>query len=355
MSRIFVADLNRRFPFYINDASRKDASLSDASPPGQALIDWSGAGPDELEMRRLGITSEAADRLNLDRETLARIAQGYDRLVEFCGSEEQARTLTCYAHQGIIAGYSVACAQSAAYSLPDGTRGSIGATNDWSGPDGRKFSRQETRITLSIGESGRPCIDVDNRLDGRARFVLTDGGGMPFLSADSYAQAHFRAELNEDGRLALLESPSYRYDIRPDDFQKEYPLPTVAMLEATERSDALVEDALRYADSIGAAHEIHALRALVAFEREPTGARAGAVVSACGRLRGSLSIPKAALDVLNRAEWGIYTDQPEDFAQDPDERRLPPALFGDLRQRLGAAIGQNVLPGMIEAIRLNQL
>ncbi len=346
MSQQFLKDANRRFSFYINDAP-----FNDAPPSGRALIDWSGAGHDESDMRRLGITAEAAEHLQVDRESLARIAQGHERLIELCGSEQQARTLTCYANQAVMAGYAEACALSAAYSLPDGTRGYVTGVNGWSGPDGQTLSKQTTRITFSIGESGRPRIDVDDRIEGRSPFLPTDGSGIPFLSSDSYAQAHFRAELGEDGRLALLEAPSYRFDIRPDDFQKEYPLPTVAMLEAAEADDQLVKDALSYADGVGAAHEIRGLRALAAFEREPTGARADEVVRTCT----SLPMSRAVLQIVDKAKWGIYSDQPEDFAQDPDERRLPPDLFGDLRQMLGAAVEKDVLPGMIEAVRRKDL
>ncbi len=113
----------------------------------------------------------------------------------------------------------------------------------------------------------------------------------------------------------------------------------------------LFTGALSYADGIGAAHEIHGLRALAAFEREPTGARADAVVRTCA----TLPMSRAALQIVDKAKWGIYSDQPEDFAQDPDERRLPPDLFGDLRQVLGAAVERDVLPGMIEAVRRKDL
>ncbi len=217
MSQQFLEDASNGFSFYIDDASQKQATAdlaaspmrppsreatADASPPGHPLIDWSGA--------------ETTEPPQLGQETLARIAQGYERLIELCGSEQQARTLTCYANQTVMSGYAAACAQSAVLSLPDGARGHISGPNPGSDPDGQTVFKQETRITFSIGESGRPRIDVDDRIAGRAPFVHPDGK-TTILSPDSYVQAHFRAELGEDGRLALLEAPSYRFDIRPDD------------------------------------------------------------------------------------------------------------------------------------------
>ncbi len=101
-------------------------------------------------------------------------------------------------------------------AFPMAPRGYISDPNPGSDTDGQTLSKQTTRITFSIGESGRPRIDVDDRIEGRASFLQPDGK-TTILSPDSYVQAHFRAELSEDGRLALLEAPSYRFDIRPDD------------------------------------------------------------------------------------------------------------------------------------------
>ncbi len=228
--------------------------------------------------------------------------------------------------------------------------------NGWSGPDGQTLSRQTTRITFSIGENGRPRIDVDDRIEGRSPFSHDLDGKVTFLSADSYVQAHFRAELSEDGSLTLLEAPSYRFDIRPDDFQKEYPAPTMAMLEAADTGE-LVRDVLLFARSIGVEHEIHALRALAAFEREPNYAHAKAVVDACGPLRDSERDPPnpaltgAIRDIIGKAELGLLNNQVFQKGFDPFARHQ----FGNLRQQIhDSVVRQNVLPRMIEAVRRNE-
>ncbi len=72
-------------------------------------------------------------------------------------------------------------------------------------------------MTLSIGESGRPQLDVDDRIEGRAAFIGVDGK-TTYLSADSYVHSHFRAELTENGSLRLLQAPSYGFNLEPSDF-----------------------------------------------------------------------------------------------------------------------------------------
>ncbi len=351
MSRVFVGDAKRRFSFYIHDASsgaeREGSNLTaramrsparetstDTSPPGRALIDWTGPEPDESEMQRLGITPDSARAQQTDTGTLARVVQGYERLVQLCGSEELASTLTTYAHQGIVAGYSVTCALTAAYSLADGAPGHVDSNSSWSDPDAHQ---RETRVTFSIGENGRPWIDVDDRIEGRAIFTHSSSAKTTYLSSDSYVQAHFRAELGEDGKVRLLEAPSYRFDLRADDFQqKPYPLPTVELLETAAADNVLLTDALKYAEKIGAAPEIHALRAIAAYEREPepTTAMADAVVSACNNL--------------------MRTPERNSILSQPDQL-LTQHNLGRMRQTVSLTMVLAVLPGMIRSIRLNQL
>ncbi len=219
-------------------------------------------------------------------------------------------------------------------AFPDGTLGDVSSPPTTGQAPTAIESRSKRRESRSRSgtAAGRGSTSI---IESRAvpRSSPSDASEVPFLAADSYVQAHFRAELGDGGRLTLLEPPSYRFDIRPDDFQKEYPLPTVAMLEAAAADDQLVRDALSYADGIGAAHEIHGLRALAAFEREPTGARADAVVRTCA----TLPMSRAALQIVDKAKWGIYSDQPEDFA--PGSGRTPPPARPVWRPASGARRG----------------
>ncbi len=117
-------------------------------------------------------------------------------------------------------------------------------------PTARKAADHKTSITLSIGENGRPQLDVDDRIEGRAPFIDVDGK-MRYLSADSYVQTHFRAELTENGSLRLLEAPSFGFNLERDDFQKPYPPPTIELVEGLAADDALVQDVLQYANTNG--------------------------------------------------------------------------------------------------------
>ncbi len=217
----------------------------------------------------------------------------------------------------------------------------------WSAPDGKQAADHKTRITLSIGENGHPQLDVDDRIEGRAPFIDVDGA-MTYLSPDSYVQAHFRAELTENGTLRLLEAPSYGFDLQPDDFQKQYPSPTIELVERLKPDDVLVVDVLEYATRDKSEHHVRALRAVAAFEREPTLPNAKAVVAACDWYLESRGVAES--DILRdiRDIVRIAQGKMESYPIDPPH--IPGDLFGNLRQMVGPMVGE-VLAGMIEAVR----
>ncbi len=280
--------------------------------------------------------------LSYGSDKAAYIANAYAQLVELCGDEKQARILTFYAHQGIVAGLRTGLAsEGTPLVLPDGTPGVLNP-NSWSPSADQPVWDDGKRLTFSIGESGRPQMEVDYWIAGRAKFSHLDRPEVgPYLSPDSYLHTHFRTELNESGSLTLLEAPSYRFHLRPDDlFQKRYPQPTVAVLEAANQGNEMVRDALWYSQHIGMEQYLVALRAVAAFEREPTAAHVVSVVDACHGLpaRDNDPVASAVLDL---------PPNPSDL----EERRLSPELFAALHEALRNVIEEGVLPGMIEAIR----
>ncbi len=367
MSRHFFGDAARQFSLYVDDASQDQASpdlavpamrspsreaTANASPGGRPLIDWSGPGPSESRIQELGVSPDAAVNLHVDLQTLARITDGYSRLVEFCGGDEaQARTLAHHLNQSVMAGLAETCATSKPFSLPSGVRGYVLDGTTWSAPDGKKAADHKTSITLSIGENGRPQLDVDDRIEGRAPFIDVDGK-MRYLSADSYVQTHFRAELTENGSLRLLEAPSFGFNLERDDFQKPYPPPTIELVEGLAADDALVQDVLQYANTNGMGHHVYTLRALAAFEHEPTLANANAVVAASKQyFDRSTHFDSFLMDIrtlVNDAQRKIRT-------YPTGQLQVPADLFGNLRELVGAMVRLYVLPGTINAVGRNEL
>jgi hypothetical protein len=140
------------------------------------------------------------------------VAQGYERLIQMCGgNEKEARALTLCAHQGVLAGFFFACPQdtnSPLLHLPDGTPG-LHVKN----PDTQE-NVELTELTFSIGQNGRPQIEVNYRLSGGGSFLRLDTGVTSQLSPESYSEAQFRGELGPDGALILLGDPSCRFDLR---------------------------------------------------------------------------------------------------------------------------------------------
>jgi hypothetical protein len=139
-----------------------------------------------------------------------RIGAGYQNLITLCGSEEQARNLMMYAHQGAIASFNATCQDPDSPSrLPDGTAG-------WMGTSGDKTD-QRAEFHFSIGPSGRPRFDVHYQLKGAGTFAATGAAlSIVLLKAESYLRAHFSGELQDDGTMALLEPPSYTFHGVPD-------------------------------------------------------------------------------------------------------------------------------------------
>ncbi len=311
--------------------------------------DWPVArreSADEKKLRpdeRVQLARQRSDRETQERE--ARVAAGFERLVELCGgNEEQARTLTLFGHQGLMAGFfAVGAANDSPLRLSDGTVGGTIHTRLSGG-------EERTEIGFSIGANGRPQIDVDYGLIGRNTFkdfkAKTDPKSRTapeiVLSPDSRLQLHFRLELREDNTLVLLEAPSYRFDLRPDEFQKPYPPPTAHSIgKETEDSD-LVRDVLRYSRQVGVDHEIHALRALDRLEgaTEPTLSDAAAVVSACdggprGARQGLMSNEARVAfgQAMRSAHGGLVAAFDEALAE---ANRMANEVYSQNRARLAA-------------------
>jgi len=132
--------------------------------------------------------------------------QVFTQLVDlYEGDVAKAQAATLHAHQEILAPLFMVCANTALLTLPDGRSGSVLA-------DGEPCDQSRT-ITFAKGANGRPRLDVEYQVRGRARF-LTHAGTLERLSSDSHLHLKFSAEVAEDGTLALLDAPSCHCHLR---------------------------------------------------------------------------------------------------------------------------------------------
>jgi hypothetical protein len=246
---------------FIVDARRKKPQIfiaADGQAPGKSLIEYGKWNP----------TTTAAEVDGL-------IGQGYEKLIEFCGGEEaQARMLSSVLTQNVAASPLIACmGEESPLKLEDGTVGTVAAQ--------AAGGRIPVDITLSKGENGRPRLDISCRYEGRQIFMQPDGSRVT-LSRDSHLEMNFSAELGNEG-LRLLGAPSYRFNLKRDEFQKDYEPPTAESLREAQPMDDAVTDVLNYATPLGKGYQLTALRAADTFQGQPTVANALAVIAECDR------------------------------------------------------------------------
>ncbi len=164
-------------------------------------------------------------------EREARVSAGFERLVEFCGGDEaEARRLTLFAHQGPAAPVLIALVNpDHAARLPDDSVGYVTPNSHYN------TNAEQAEYNFSRSTSGRPQLDIRYSLVGRNTFNDLNTAKQTILSPDSVVRVHLRAELADDDTLQLLEPPSYRFYVRPDDFQKQYPPPHGPAHQQSER------------------------------------------------------------------------------------------------------------------------
>ncbi len=283
----FLKDLRRGRPLLfveagsttVNRAAQTDAAdrprTMGTAPTVHPLIDYNKWPGDDVR------TQSDAEAAKTGAHVDGLIADGYERLLDFCGGDEkEAQMLSFHLQQNRAAPLQVACAgPDSPLRLPDGTPGYISINNHGGGGD-------QIAVTLSRGSNGRPQLDVDYQYLGRNLFQPADGSDPIELSADSVVQLHYRAEL-DNGVLRLLTPPppSYKTAVRPDDFQKMYQPPTAASIRRAFSGDAtgVLLDAVEYSETIGKDYQIKALRAADAFQQQPTLQNAIAVISECDK------------------------------------------------------------------------
>jgi hypothetical protein len=335
----FYLDAMRGFPLHVGDPAQTPAPDHERVPvPAQTPV---------RHLRPLSRSDAADPRPPLiDRHD--RVVQDEDvqavftRLLELCGNEERARIVTLYATQRILLPFLVTCyhADPPILYLADGTPGL-----QLQGPNVRDPLRSgvtdHRQISVYMGGNGRPQLEVDYRMEGRAMFAGIDGS-QTYLSPDSHMQVHIRAEIDPHGRLLLLEAPSYRLDLRADDFQKPYRPPTVGDVVATREGKELFSDLMTYSRGIGAQDGVVAFLALAQFKRHPTRDNAAAVVLACDTAAPAVRnlVPEELRAALSGEE---------------SETLLAPDLFGALEPHLTGILESQVLPGMIAAVRRGEL
>lgn len=341
--------INRNFRLDAQRHFRVHVDIPRSAPPGdpapaaarhlRPLARSAAAAPTSPLVAQASLSEGATRDPEAARQALeTAIENTFRDLVSLCGGDEKlANTIAMYANQQAMAAFILTCEQAdpPVFQLQDGTPGR--RLDNVSLKDQRLAPRVDFQVSVSIGAGGRPQLDVDYRIEGRATFVGVDDSHT-ILSQDSRLQVHIRAEVDVDGRLRLLEAPSYQFDLHRDDFQKPYRPPTVGDVLAAADDDALLEDLQTYGASTGTWPYVAALRALDRFNRRSTRENAAAVVAACDMPPGSARslIPFGLRAALLGEESGAT---------------LAPALFGNLEQRMRGVLENEVLSGMIDAVR----
>jgi hypothetical protein len=325
-----------------------DPDHSSEDPAARPVIDHprplsrgnaTSARPSATRLTKMPIDGDEEYGSISEEEAKLRVEEGVERLVQLCGGDAAlARTITMYASQRIFSGLYAGCYTFGfpVPHLPDGTPALDIAGNQYAGSATRK------QISISIGENGRPQFDLDWRIEGRGLLIKPDGT-LTVLSPESYVQAHFRAEIDAEGRLRLLEAPSYHFDLEPDDFQKTFAPPTLEQVRTAPDGHPGVEAILAYARGIGQGHQVPALRAIEIFERAPTPANAAEVIKACDAAPKAVAmdlVPEPIRKIVGRAAGTAGGGQP-----------LSVSLFADLEQRLSASVETDIIQGMIQAVR----
>ncbi len=227
-------------------------------------------------------------------------------LITFCGGNvEEARTLSLYLQHEEIAGLTSTLTVDSPLQLDDGTVGTVVLNQHASGGS-------SSEVTLSRGPNGRPQLEVTLRYDDRNLFKPADGGEPLYLTADSSVTLRYRAEL-VDGALKLLAPPSYHFILKKDDFQRPYARPTAAAIRRMRKGDAALAEVLEHSTRIGKDNEVKALRAVDAFQREPTLLNAVEVISECERDPATAAfVPQrvrdAVKDALQKARTGAQSE-----------------------------------------------
>jgi len=155
---------------------------------------------------------DLSDRPTDPKERDKRVAAGFDELVRLCdGNREQAQRLTQHVNQRLMGAFFKSCAEDdSPIRLPDGTCGLLSPAEHLG------ESVESKAFTFSRSENGRPQVDVDYRISGGMMLLTTEGQSFP-LTADSHMEIRFSFELQEDGGIALLGTPTYNRYLQPAD------------------------------------------------------------------------------------------------------------------------------------------
>ena len=145
-----------------------------------------------------------------------RIAAGFEELVQLCdGNREQAQRLTQQVNPRLMGAFFRSCAgDDSPIRLPDGTGGRL--LRDEHSRFGAPV--ESKAFTFSRNENGRPQVDVDYRLSGGMLLCrpFIEGGDVP-PTPDSHMEIRFSFELQEDGGIVLLGTPTYNHYLQPAD------------------------------------------------------------------------------------------------------------------------------------------
>lgn len=233
--------------FYVDIARSPETHFiaTDSVPTTAPSVDSaSTTAPNEASTRIPLVDSSNWDQLDGD-QVKARVAAGFERLTQACGSAEEAIKAATHANQNIVAGLVSAFATvPGLFHLQDGSRGTVQVNVQ----DNRSAgSKQSVGITFSTGQNGRLRMDVDYTLDGRSHFSPTNPKEDPApLHSNSTIRAHFQVELQDDGVPMLLGTPTFQFNLNIDDNPKAYGVPNFQdVLNATE-GEQLYDDLLAY-------------------------------------------------------------------------------------------------------------
>ena len=158
-----------------------------------------------------------------EMQRMERLEAGFVNLIALCGgNEDKARALTLVAHQGMAAGFAMACmdGRNNPLRLPDGTPVSVQEDASGRGQTGMQ-------VTFSLGTDGNVGMhfEYQNRHPGAGLDPNT--GRMLWLDRESsYVAYGYDAKVADDGHVVMSGRAQYEVNLSQSGWPRDYPEPS---------------------------------------------------------------------------------------------------------------------------------
>jgi len=200
-----------------------------------------------------------------ETERMERLETGFVKLIALCGgNEEKARALTLVAHQGMAAGFPMACmdGKNNPLRLADGR--SVVVQEDKSG---RCDSGMQIVFRRSDDGDVGMHFEYHNRHPGTGMDPAT--GQMLWLDAESsYFEYSYDAKVAADGHVVMTGPARYEANLSLSGWPLDYPEPTVSDLRRSGYPAR--EELIAFAAAQHREQGVLALDAVHAFRANPT-------------------------------------------------------------------------------------